>query len=313
MGKVLGSRLAASVFLLWLVPTITFFLQAFTPGDVALAVLGLGATPEQIDAFNHRLGLDLPLWERYVNWLGAFLHGDLGVSYITSEPVNDILSQRLGISMSLIVGSLVVYTVVGIVAGVASSTGGRLWGRVVDLISTAGIAIPNFWLAVILISVFAVQLNLLPAIGYIDPLVDTQGWLICLILPVISLAFGGITSVAKQTRDQMMNAFASPYTRVLRANGVPEHSLVFKHALRNAAGPVITVLGLNFVGALSGSIVIENIFVLPGLGSQAILSTANRDLPIIQGIAVYFTVIVVIVNVIIDIVVPFLNPKVRRA
>lgn len=296
-----------------LVPTVTFFVQTLTPGEVARSVLGIGATQEQIDAFNHRLGLDSPPLERYFDWLRHFSQGDLGNSYITGQPVSEILGSRIGVSMSLVIGALLVYSAVGIVIGVGSSVGGRVWGRVVDLVSTIGIAIPNFWLAVILISAFAVSLGVLPAIGYVPLSESPSGWLVSLILPVVALAFGGITSVAKQARDRMIATLDSPHTGVLRANGVSEASLVFKHALRNSAGPVITVLGLNFVGALSGSVVIENIFVLPGLGSQAITSTANRDLPVIQGIAVYFTVIVVVVNIIIDVIVPLLNPKVRRS
>jgi peptide/nickel transport system permease protein len=197
--------------------------------------------------------------------------------------------------------------------GVVSATGNKVVGRVVDAVSTIGIAIPNFWLGVILIAVFAVNLNLLPATGYVDPADDPGLWFASLVLPVIALAFAGITAVAKQTRDQMMLSVASPYARSLRANGASEFSLVYKHALRNAAGPVITVLGVIFVGALSGSVVVENIFVLPGLGSQALQSTLQHDVPVIQGISVYFIVIVVIVNVLIDVATTILNPKVRRA
>ncbi len=313
MLKNLGLRLLGSLVLLFVVPTITFFLQGGGTSNIARSVLGLTATQSQVDALNHQLGLDQPLWQRYFGWLGGAVHGDFGLSYTTQQPVQDILAPRLGVSLSLIIGALLVFTIVGMLLGVISATGNRIVGRVVDAVSTVGIAVPNFWLAVILIAVFAVNLNLLPATGYVDPSDDPGLWLASLVLPVIALAFAGITAVAKQTRDQMLLSIASPYARSLRANGASEFSLIYKHALRNAAAPVVTVLGVIFVGALSGSVIVENIFVLPGLGSQALQSTLQHDVPVIQGISVYFIVIVVIVNVLIDIANTILNPKVRRA
>jgi peptide/nickel transport system permease protein len=313
MLKNLAWRLLGSLALLLLVPTVTFFIQAIAPIDIARSVLGLSASKETVAAFNQQLGLDKPLLVRYGEWLSGAVRGDLGVSYTTMQPVQEILGTRLGVSLSLIIGALLVFTVVGVLLGILSATGGRVVGSIVDAVSTVGIAVPNFWLAVILIGIFALQMPLLPATGYVDPAVDTGLWFASLVLPVIALAFAGITAVAKQTRDQMLLAIASPYARTLRANGATERSLVYKHALRNASGPVVTVLGIIFVGALSGSVVVENIFVLPGLGSQALQSTVQHDLPVIQGIAVYFTVIVVIVNVLIDVSTTILNPKVRRA
>jgi peptide/nickel transport system permease protein len=313
MIKTLGLRLLASLVLLIVVPTVTFFLQAITPGNVAQSILGIGATPAAVAGLNHQLGLDRPVWQRYLDWLAGFFHGDLGTSYITGDSVVRTLGGRLGVSLSLIVGALIVFTIVGVLLGILSTSGRRVWGRLIDVVSTAGIAIPNFWLGVLLIGVFAVQLNLLPATGYVQPSEDVGRWIASLVLPVIALAFAGITGVAKQTRDQMLVSLASPYARSLRANGASESSLLFRHALRNASGPIITVIGLIFVGALSGSVVVENIFVLPGLGSQAVQSTTQRDLPVIQGIAVYFTIIVVVVNVVIDVVNTILNPKARAS
>jgi peptide/nickel transport system permease protein len=313
MLKNLGLRLLGSLVLLIVVPTITFFLQGSGSSNIARSVLGLNATKAQVAAYNHQLGLDQPLWQRYFGWLGGAVHGDFGLSYTTQQSVQDILAPRLGVSLSLIIGALLVFSIIGMLLGVISATGNRVVGRVVDAVSTVGIAVPNFWLAVILIAVFAVNLNLLPATGYVDPTQDPGLWLASLVLPVIALAFAGITAVAKQTRDQMLLSIASPYARSLRANGASEFSLIYKHALRNAAGPVVTVLGVIFVGALSGSVIVENIFVLPGLGSQALQSTLQHDVPVIQGISVYFIIIVVIVNVLIDIANTILNPKVRRA
>jgi peptide/nickel transport system permease protein len=313
MLKGIAPRLIGSLVLLVIVPTVTFFVQGVASANVARTVLGLNASQAQVDAFNHRLGLDQPFAVRYFHWLGGAVHGDLGVSYTTSQSVQSILAPRLDVSLSLIIGSMLVFTVAGLILGVLSATGGKIVGQVIDGVSAIGIAVPNFWLAVILITVFAVQLPLFPATGYVPFAQDPSMWLSSLVLPVIALAFGGVTAVAKQTRDQMLLAVSSPFARTLRANGASEFSLVYKHALRNAAGPVVTVLGIIFVGALSGTVIIENIFVLPGLGSQALQSSLQADLPVIQGISLYFTVIVVIVNVLVDLANAILNPKVRAA
>ncbi len=313
MIKNLALRLLGSLAILLVVPTVTFFLQALAPVNIGRAVLGVAATEDTVAAFNAKLGLDQPLIVQYWRWLSGAVHGDLGSSYATLQPVQESLGSRLAVSLSLIIGALIVFTVVGLVLGILSATGGRIVGTVVDAVSTIGLAVPNFWLAVILVAVFALQFPILPATGYVDPAFDTALWLSSLVLPVIALSFAGITAVAKQTRDQMLLAIASPYARTLRANGASEASLIYKHALRNASAPVVTVIGILFVGALSGTVVVENVFVIPGLGSQALQSTLAHDLPVIQGIAVYFTIIVVVVNVLIDIATTILNPKVRRA
>jgi peptide/nickel transport system permease protein len=301
------------LILLIVVPAVTFLVQSIVPVNEAAAILGIGASKSQIAALNHQLGLDQPAIVRYGQWFVGSLHGDLGTSYVTNQSVTEILAPRIGVSLSLVVGAFLVFTVVGILLGVVATTPNRIVGRIIDVVSSAGIAIPNFWLGVLLIGLFAVQLNLLPATGYVPAGTDVGQWIASLVLPVIALAFAGITAVAKQTRDQMLIALASPYIRTMRANGMRERSLTYRHALRNAAGPTVTVLGLIFVGALSGSVVVENIFVLPGLGSQALQSATQHDLPVIQGIALYFTIVVVVVNVLIDIAIPLLNPKVRAS
>jgi len=308
----LAARIVGSLVLLLVVPTITYFIQGVSPSNVAKGVLGLDATDAMIADFNHRLGLDQPLIIRYLQWLAHAVTGNFGISYINGQSVQQVLAPRLSVSLSLIIGAFIVFTIAGIIIGVLSATRGRIVGRVLDVISTIGIAVPNFWLAVILVAFFAVALPIFPATGYVFFSDSPYFYFLSLVLPVVALAFAGITAVAKQTRDQMLLAIQSPWARTLRANGASEFSIVYKHALRNAAAPVITVMGTIFVGSLSGSVVVENIFVLPGLGSQSLASALQADLPVVQGIAVYFTIIVVVVNVIIDIATTILNPKVRE-
>jgi peptide/nickel transport system permease protein len=183
----------------------------------------------------------------------------------------------------------------------------------VEVLSLAGIALPGFWVAIILAAVFAVSLRIFPATGYVPPSDSVSRWLWALTLPVVALGLAGVASVAKQTRDSMKDTLARDYIRTLRASGIGQRSIIWKHALRNGAIPVVTVLGLVFVSALSSTVFVEAVFVLPGLGSMAVTATSQHDIPVIEGIALYFTVLVVIVNVLLDIVYGTLNPKVRRA
>jgi len=189
----------------------------------------------------------------------------------------------------------------------------RLPGRAVEVLSLAGLALPGFWVAIILAAVFAVSLRIFPATGYVPPSASVSRWLWALTLPVIALGLAGVASVAKQTRDSMKDTLAREYIRTLRASGIGRRSIIWKHALRNGAIPVVTVLGLVFVSALSSTVFVEAVFVLPGLGSMAVTATSQHDIPVIEGIALYFTVLVVIVNVLLDIVYGMLNPKVRRS
>jgi peptide/nickel transport system permease protein len=184
-------------------------------------------------------------------------------------------------------------------------------GRLTDVLSLAGLAVPSFWLGLVLVAVFAVGLGWFPANGFTPFREDPVDWARSIVLPVLALFVGGVATIAKQTRNAMSDVLASEFIRNLYANGLARRSLVFRHALRNAAIPVITVLGLGFIGLLGGSVFIEQLFVLPGLGSLAVNAVNSHDLPIIQGVVVYFAIIVAIVNLFIDLSYGWLNPKAR--
>jgi peptide/nickel transport system permease protein len=213
--------------------------------------------------------------------------------------------------MSLIFGAVLVTAIVGIVLGVASATRGGLLGRMIDVVSITAFGMPGFWLASLLVLVLAVKWPIFPATGYVQPSDSITGWLHSLVLPVMTLALLGMAVVARQTRDAVSDVLQRDFIRNLRAAGVPERSVIWKHALRNAALPIVTVLGLQFVGLLGGTIVVEAVFGLPGMGSLVILATQRHDIPVIQGVAIYFTLIVIFVNLTLDIAYGLLNPKVR--
>jgi peptide/nickel transport system permease protein len=313
MVRLVAYRLLVSVPLLFGVSLLTFVLVSFTPGDAARTILGGNGTPQQYAQLRHEMGLDQPLYVQYGRWLQSVLHGDLGSSLFSGEPVTQALGERLPVTLSLIVGATILSALLGIGLGVLSALRAGRIGWIVDVLSLAGLAVPAFWLGLILVTFFAVDMRLFPATGYV-PLDQSVGeWVRALVLPVVTLAVGGVAVVAKQTRDSMLDVLQRDFIRMLRASGVSEWSIILKHALRNAAIPVVTVLGLIFVSLLSGTVLVESVFVLPGLGSLAVQATSQHDLPVIQGVAVTFTLIVISVNVMVDLTYGWLNPKVRSS
>ena len=311
MWRLVLRRLLVSVPLLWIVSVIVFVLESLIPGDVARGVLGVSATPAQIAALRRAAGLDQPLWRQYADWLGNALHGSLGRSLVDYSPVSAGLNQRLPVTLSLVIGATLAATLAGVVLGVLSSRGHPLIARLIDVLSIGGLAVPGFWLALILISVFSVRLGLLPATGYVAFGNSPSGWAQSLVLPVIALSMNGITAIAKLTREAMLDVLASEFIRNLRANGIPERSVVYRHALRSSAMRILTMSGLLFIGALGGSVVIEHVFGIPGLGSLAVSATTAKDIPVIQGVAIYFTLLVIVVNLLTDISYAWINPRVR--
>jgi peptide/nickel transport system permease protein len=311
MLRLIGRRLALSLPLLVIVPTVTFLLAALIPGDVARTILGADASRAQYEQMRQALGLNQPLAVRYWQWLAHVAHGNLGTSLFWQQPVVSLLDSRLPVTLSLVVGSTLVAAAVGTVLGTVAALRAGALGRAVDAIALAGLAIPNFFLGLLLISWFAVTLRVFPATGYVPISQSPAGWLHSLVLPVVTLAVPGVAVIAKQTRDAMRDVLDRPFIRMLRAAGVRRWSIIGKHALRNAAIPVVTVTGLIFIGSLSGTVLVESVFALPGLGGLAVQATSQHDLPLIQGVAVYFTVIVICVNLLVDLTYSWLDPRVR--
>jgi peptide/nickel transport system permease protein len=306
---------ASSIALLFAVTVLTFVLSALAPGDAAKAMLSgqtTSYTPEQYQQLRHELGIDQPLPAQYWHWLDGLLHGSLGTDLFSGQPITQALNGRLGASLSIIVGTVVLSAVVGVAVGVFSAVRGGLAGKLVNGVSLFGLAAPNFWLALVLVELLAVRYAVFPATGYTAFGDDPLGWLRSLALPVIALSAGGSAFIARQTRDAMADVLSRDFIVALRAYGLPLRSIIFKHALRNAAIPVVTLLGLLFVGLLGGTVLIETVFAIPGLGQQAVAASSTHNLPMIEGVAFYFAVIVIIVNLLVDLSYGWLNPKVRN-
>lgn len=313
MLRLIAHRLLLSIPLLLIVSIIVFVLQSLIPGDAARQLLGFNATPEAVAALREQMGLDRPLHEQYLSWLNDALHGSLGNSMASHQPVVEQLGHRLPVTLSLVIGSTLIAVVVGVLLGVASSRGKALLGRSVDVLSILGMAIPSFWVALVLVTFFSISLGWLPATGYVPLSESPSRWLLALVLPLTALSLPAITAIAKQARESMLDVGASEHVRILRLNGIPERSIVYKHVLRGSAIRITTVAGLQFVAALGGSVVIEQVFGLPGLGSLAVAATATKDISVIQGVTLYFTLLVIAVNLITDIAYGWLNPRVRTA
>jgi peptide/nickel transport system permease protein len=311
MLSTIGRRLALSLPLLIIVPTVTFLLAALIPGDIARTVLGADASQAQYLQLRQSLGLNQPLLTRYFDWLGNALHGNLGTSLFWQQSVVSMLNSRLQVTLSLVICSTVLAAVIGVALGVAAALRAGFAGRIVDTVALAGLAIPNFFLGLLLISWFAVTLRVFPATGFVPITQSPSQWLSSIVLPVITLAVPGVAVIAKQTRDSMLEVMERPFIRTLRAAGVSRRSIIARHALRNAAIPVVTVTGIIFVASLSGTVLVETVFALPGLGGLVVQATTQHDLPLIQGVAVYFTIAVIAINLLVDLTYSWLDPRVR--
>jgi peptide/nickel transport system permease protein len=281
-------RVLWSIPLLWVVSALTFVLVSVVPGNAAQAILGGDASSAQMSSLSQQLGLNQPLWTQYWHWLYRVLHGDLGTSLVTGQSVTSMLNSRLTVSLTLIIGGTLVASVFGVFFGVWAATRGGVLGRLVEVGGVVGLAVPNFWLALVLIELFAVTVRIFPAIAAV-----------------------GMTIIAVQTRDSMMEVLRRDFVLVLEANGISRRSVLYRHALRNAAIPVVTVIGITFVGLLGASVLVESVFALPGLGSGLSTAASQHDIPVIQGAVIYFTLVVVAVNLLVDLAYALLNPRMR--
>lgn len=306
-------RVALSVPLLFLVSILTFVAVALIPGDPAVRILGAGHTEVQYHQLDQQLGLTQPILTQYWHWLNHVLHGSLGTSLFSQQSVGSAVTQRLGVTVSLVVGATLISLIVGVGLGLASAVWQGPLGRFIDGLSWVGFAVPNFWLGLILVEYVAVRGKLLPSSGYVPLAHSPIDWLRSLVLPVIALAAVGATGVAKQTRDAVSEVMSREFILSLRMAGLPARSILFRHALRNAAIPIVTTVGLFAVAMLGGTILVEHVFVLPGLGGLAVQAASDHDLPVIEGVVIYFTLIVIVVNLVIDLSYAWLNPRVRIA
>lgn len=305
-------RLLIGIITLLAASIIVFTVLEIVPGDPARLMLGMNATEDAVRALQEQMGLNQPLLVRYFSWLGGLLTGDLGMSYTYSVPVLDLIRERIAVSLPLALISLALSTVVAIPVGLFSaSRRGTLPDTAAMGVAQIGVAIPNFWFALLLVYVFAVTLRLVPAGGF-------PGWnaglwpsLKSLILPSIALALPQAAILARVTRSALLDVLGEDYIRTARAKGLTRRNVLYRHALRNALIPVLTILGLQFAFLLAGTIIIENVFYLPGLGRLVFQAITQRDLIVVEGVVMMLVATVILVNLLVDLSYALVDPRLQ--
>jgi len=307
-------RLIALLPVLLVVSTVGFFLIYLTPGDPAAVMLGPDATQDDIDNLRAQMGLNRPLHVQLLRWYGRTLRGDLGDSIFLQRPVLQAILERLEPTVLLTTMALVVAIAIGVPAGVVSAVRRNSWMDQAAMgIALFGVSVPGFWLGLNLILFFSVYLGLFPVAGYVPLAESVARAARSLVLPALTLGIGGSALIARMTRSSMLEVMGQDYVRTARAKGNKERRVILRHALRNAMIPTITVIGLALGGLLAGAIVTETVFALPGVGRLVISSVQRRDYPVIQGVLMFIASIYVLVNLLIDVIYVYLDPRVKYA
>ena len=313
MGKYLLKRILALIPVMLIVGTIVFFVMHLLPGDPAAMMLGPEATQEEIAALSERLGLDRPIPIQFVEWFSNIIRGDLGTSlFFQGQSVNKVVYDHFQVTLALTLFGLFLAVVFGIVVGVLAATyHNTLVDRIVMLVTSLGVAIPNFWLGLMLALLLAIMFPILPPAGYAPLSAGLWQSTKYLILPGIAIAFGQASLLARMTRANMLEVLQNDYIRTARAKGLSERVVIFKHALKNALIPTITVIGLSFANLIGGAVVTEQIFNIPGLGRLLVKSVFSRDYPVIEGIVLYIAAAWVIINLIVDLLYSLIDPRIK--
>ena len=306
-------RIVLVAITLFVASVVVFAVLEIVPGDPARLMLGINATEDAVAALRLQMGLDEPVLTRYFGWIGGMLTGDFGTSYTYSVPVIELVGERVVVSLPLALLALFLSTAIAIPVGILSAARrGTASDTGVMAATQLGIAIPNFWFALLLVYVFAVTFRLVPAGGF--PGWEAGLWPAtkALLLPAVALALPQAAILARVTRSALIEVLGEDYIRTARAKGLPANAVLWRHALRNALIPVLTILGLQFAFLLAGTIIIENVFYLPGLGRLVFQAITQRDLIVVESVVVLLVATVVIVNFLVDLAYAWADPRLRR-
>jgi peptide/nickel transport system permease protein len=316
MLKFLLQRLLALIPVLFTVAVIVFLILRLTPGDPAAVIAGNNATNEDIDRIREQLGLTKPLLAQFAIWLGGVLQGDLGYSFYLGKSVTELIAQRIEPTLSLATGTMLLSVLVAVPLGTLAAwrMGGWL-DRMLSGFAVAGFSVPVFVIGYVLIYIFAIQLQWLPVQGYRRLFGEfSQGlgaWAYQLVLPWLSLATIYVALIARVTRASVSEALTEDYIRTARAKGISEQWVLLRHALANAAVPIVTVIGIGIALLIGGVVVTETVYAIPGLGSLTVDAVLNRDFPVIQGVVLFFSVLYVLINLGVDLSYLWLDPRIR--
>ena len=312
MTRFLLRRLILTIPVLLFVSIIVFTIVAAIPGDPARILLGEEVTKDTLERLRHELGLDRPVYIRYLIWLGHIVQGDLGRSVRDHRPVRDTILLKLPATVELAAAALIVAWLIAIPAGALAAWKQR---TPVDYTATtfalAGVSVPNFWLGIMMIYLLAVNHHVFPPSGYIEPWIDLRRNLSLMVMPAIVLGTALAALVMRLLRSSMIEVLGSDFVRTAHAKGLADFAIIVKHAMKNAMIPVVTIMGLQLSGLLGGAVITETIFAVPGLGRLAVDAILTRDYPMVQGVVLFVAVAVVATNLTVDIVYGFLDPRIR--
>lgn len=305
-------RLLSAIPVLFIVSLISFGLMRLIPGDPAAAIAGIAATPAQIEQLRKDLGLDEPLLMQLLHYYQGLLRGDFGKSLLLGKGVLAATMERLPVTIGLSLYALVLTLLIGVISGIIAALRQNTWiDQLAMMIAMLGISIPGFFLGLLMIIFFAVQLGWLPSGGYVPFSQDPIGWLRSTTMPAISLALLQAGLLARITRSGMLEVLRQDYVRTARAKGLPERQVILKHALANALIPIVTVVGIIISLLLSGAVVTEALFSLPGMGQLLTQAVLSRDYPMVQGGLLLVTTFLVLVNILVDVLYALIDPRVR--
>jgi peptide/nickel transport system permease protein len=312
MGPYLLRRVAIIVPTLLFASILIFGLQQLLPGDPAMVLAGEERDPAVIAHLRETMHLDRPFPVRYLYWLGGVVHGDLGESLRMQQPVRKLIADKLPVTLELASIAIVIALVIGIPAGLVSAVRrGTGWDYAANLFALWGLSTPNFWLGIMLILLFSVTLGWLPASGYVSPHEDLRANLAAMIMPAFVLGNAIAAVLMRHTRSAMLQVLSSDYVRTARAKGVRERDVVLKHALRNALIPVITLGALEFGTLLSGAVLTEQVFTIPGFGKLIVDAVFNRDYAVVQGVVLFTATAYIVLNLVADVLYAVANPRLR--
>lgn len=305
-------KTAGFLVTLLLVSLVTFAVFQILPGDPATAILGVDADPAQVEQLRKEIGADQPLPQRFLSWAGGVLRGDLGTSYQYRQPVLKLISGGLSATVSLAVFSLVLTALIGIPTGLwLARHGKKLYAAPVTFLSQLGLSVPAFCMSIVLIEIFSVQLKWLPSLGFTPWAEGPVKCLKSLLLPALAISFGSSAVLIRYVRASVSQQEEEDYVRTAKSKGAPPGRVMWGHVLRNSLIPVLTIFGMIVTDVLGGSIIIENVFSLPGIGRLISTSIATRDLPLIQGLVLYLAGIVVVCNFVVDLLYSVIDPRIR--
>ena len=312
MSTFLTRRLATIVPTLLFVSVMIFGLQQLLPGDPAVVLAGEERDPNVVAYLHARLHLDDPLPVRYLYWLGGVLRGDLGESLRMQKPVTALIAEKLPVTLELAAIAIAIALAIGIPAGIISAIAkGTWWDYAANAVALWGLSTPNFWLGIMLILLFSVSLGWLPASGYVSPFEDLRGNLAAMIMPAFVLGNAIAAVLMRHTRSAMLQVLSSDYVRTARAKGLSERVVVLKHALRNALTPIITLGALELGTLLSGAVLTEQVFTIPGFGKLIVDAVFNRDYAVVQGVVLFTATAYITLNLLADIAYFLVNPRLR--